>query len=313
MPYKASERKRRLKRHFKGARKNEILDDADILSLKEVVDENPNLYLDEIAFTFGVKSGKFVHYSTIRRYMIDKLGYSMQVLQRIAKQRNEQDEIKYLNALSLMLQSCPERFITIDETHKDCNAARRRRGWGKKGNPDGVVLNEWFESVVCYTVIAAVDINGFIPAACDTVLRDEISDEGAAGTVDSDYFLHWVEHYLCPVLGNYERGEPRSVVMMDNASTHLSDKVEELIEGTGAILIYGPPYSPHINPIELYFGQYKCYIKKNESRMKKDWYSVHKEGLNVVNSDMGIKFFRKSKVPGSNNALTTEEIHSLNI
>ena len=47
--------------------------------------------------------------------------------------------------------------------------------------------------------------------------------------------------------------------------------------------------------------------------MKKDWYSVHQEALTVVNRDMGIKFFRKSKVPGSNYVLTTEEISQLNV
>ena len=96
--------------------------------------------------------------------------------------------------------------------------------------------HEWFQSVVRYTLIAAADINGFIVSACHTVLRDTISDEGAAGTVDGDYFLYWVKNYLCPVLGNYERGEPRSIVYMDNASTHMADEVEDAIRGVGAIL-----------------------------------------------------------------------------
>jgi len=71
------------------------------------------------------------------------------------------------------------------------------------------------ESVVRYTLIAAANINGFIPSACHTVLRDQISEEGAAGTVDSDYFLYWVKKYLFPYLGSYEHGEARSVVYMD--------------------------------------------------------------------------------------------------
>lgn len=58
-------------------------------------------------------------------------------------------------------------------------------------------MNEWYESCIRYTLIAAADINGFIPCACHTVVRDEISDEGAAGTVDGDYFLYWVKNYLC--------------------------------------------------------------------------------------------------------------------
>ena len=132
-------------------------------------------------------------------------------------------------------------------------------------------MNEWFESCIRYTLIAAADINGFIPAACHTVVRDEISDKRAAGTVDGDYFLYWVKTYLCPTLGNYGMGEARSVVLMDNASTHMCDKIEHVIQATGAILIYGAPFSPHLNPIEFYFACYKKHSKKNDRRMVSDY------------------------------------------
>ena len=48
--------------------------------------------------------------------------------------------------------------------------------------------NEWFRSCVRYTMMGAADINGFIPGACQCVLRNETSDEGAAGTVDTAFF-----------------------------------------------------------------------------------------------------------------------------
>ena len=153
----------------------------------------------------------------------------------------------------------------IDETHKDHNASRRRSGWKKKnGNAE---VNEWHRRCVRYTMMGAADINGFIPAACHIVPREEISDEGAAGMVDSEYFLFWIQTYLCPMLGNYVRGEPRSVVFLDNSSTHMSEEVELAIAQTGAVIIYGVPYSPHLNPIENYFSLYKSYLKRNCSRM----------------------------------------------
>ena len=156
-------------------------------------------------------------------------------------------------------------------------------------------------------MISAANINGFIPAVCHTVLCDELLDEGAAGTVDAEYILYWVQEYLCPVLGRYEFGEPRSVVFMDNAGTHMNEEVQNAILGTGAVLIYAAPYSPFLNPIELYFGEYKKYLKKNDSRMLNDWHSVHSEGLNIIDRDKGIKFFRKSRVPGSYLIATSEE------
>lgn len=110
-------------------------------------------------------------------------------------------------------------------------------------------------------MIAAVDIQVFVPLVCYTVMRYKLLYEGAAGTVDGDYLHYWVKEYLVPTLGNYEGGEPRSVVMMDNASTHMSDEIQATIEDADAVLIYGAPYSPHLNPIENYFS-----IKKNTLR-----------------------------------------------
>ena len=75
------------------------------------------------------------------------------------------------------------------------------------------------------------------------------------GTANSDLFLYWLETCLLPVL---EKGQ---VVVMDNCSIHKSIKVKELIESVGCTLIYLPPYSPDLNPIENYWAVMKNNIK----------------------------------------------------
>ena len=60
--------------------------------IKEIVDENPNLYLDKIAFLFGTRTQRFLHYSRIRKCIVCKLEYSMKVLQTVANQQCENDE-----------------------------------------------------------------------------------------------------------------------------------------------------------------------------------------------------------------------------
>ena len=50
---------------------------------------------------------------------------------------------------------------------------------------------------------------------------------------------------------------PRSVVVMDNASIHHADKVVALIEEVGTMVIFFPPYSPDIMPIEECFSKVK--------------------------------------------------------
>ena len=52
------------------------------------------------------------------------------------------------------------------------------------------------------------------------------------------------------------------VVIMDNASFHKSAKIKELINSVGCELIFLPPYSPDLNPIEHYWHQIKTYIRK---------------------------------------------------
>ena len=160
-------------------------------------------------------------------------------------------------------------------------------------------------------MLGAADINGFIVKSCHTVLRDTTSSEGGAGTVDAGYYLYWVKNYLCPCLGNFELGEPCSVVFMDNMSTHMTEEVEAAIKATGATLIYGAPYSPHLSPIENYFSLYKAYLKRNATRMFDNWMEVYFEALLTVNRDNGIKYFRRCGIPGSDKMYTEDEYKKL--
>jgi len=96
----------------------------------------------------------------------------------------------------------------------------------------------------------------------------------AAGTIDGIRFEYYVEHKLVPLLGNFALKQPRSIVMMDNAPTHIMapSRVRNLIESTGALLIFLPRNSPDLNPIEYCFHIYKAALKR--SALKADITSV---------------------------------------
>ena len=134
-----------------------------------------------------------------------------------------------------------------------------------------------------------------------------MSNEGAAGTVNRDIFEWWVENKLCPVLGEYTKGESRSVVILDNASTHMSQKVIELISTINARVVFTAPFSPDLNPIENYFSVYKKYLKRNNIAMTANWKKVHWEALATVDRNMGIRYFRRCGISGSNQLKTMEE------
>ena len=133
--------------------------------------------------------------------------------------------------------------------------------------------------------------------------------EGASGTVDSEKFLEWVKQSLCPTLGRYAYSEPRSIVVMDNASTHMTWEVGEAIRETGAYLLYTALYSPDLNPIERAFNVYKQYLKRNETQFGVDPKTVHYDALHSISRDFSVNEFRRCNIPKSHPPyiMTTKE------
>ena len=65
------------------------------------------------------------------------------------------------------------------------------------------------------------------------------------------------------------------VVIMDNLGSHKADKIRQMIEAVGAKLIYLPPYSPDLNPIEQLFAKLKALLRKTAARsLSKLWAAV---------------------------------------
>ena len=73
-------------------------------------------------------------------------------------------------------------------------------------------------------------------------------------------FETWVEQALVPEL------RPGDIVVLDNLSSHKGPAVRALIEAAGAQLLYLPPYSPDLNPIENLFAKIKALLRKEAAR-----------------------------------------------
>ena len=71
---------------------------------------------------------------------------------------------------------------------------------------------------------------------------------------------------MLPVLMPFNGSYPRSIVIMDNASIHHVQDVIDLIECRArAKVIFLPPYSPDLNPVEPVFSKVKCIMKANDA------------------------------------------------
>lgn len=76
------------------------------------------------------------------------------------------------------------------------------------------------------------------------------------GTLTGFLFAFFVKEYLVPILTS------SNVVILDNAKSHYDIDTIAMIETTGAGVVFLPPYSPELNPIEHIWSKVKNYIKK---------------------------------------------------
>ena len=80
------------------------------------------------------------------------------------------------------------------------------------------------------------------------------------GAMNGETFRAYVEQILAPTLNAGD------VVILDNLSSHKVTGVREMIEARGARLLYLPPYSPDLNPIEQAFAKLKALLRKAAAR-----------------------------------------------
>ena len=82
--------------------------------------------------------------------------------------------------------------------------------------------------------------------------------------MNGDAFRVYIEKVLAPTLS---RGD---IVVIDNLASHKVAGVREAIEAVDAKLLYLPPYSPDLNPIELAFAKFKTALRKAAERTVDD-------------------------------------------
>ena len=140
-------------------------------------------------------------------------------------------------------------FVWVDETESDHGDSRRKTGYGLRGIPPVS-----FQLRVRSSRISAV--------SCITT--DGVEDLYLTeGSVNGDAFMEFVHQSLLPVLKTFNGQNTKSIVLLYNASIHHVEKVQEAVNGVGAILWFLPLYSPDLNPIEECFSKVKKFLTCN--------------------------------------------------
>ena len=141
----------------------------------------------------------------------------------------------------------PGHLVFIDETWASTNMTRR---YGRAARGLRLLAPVPHGHWKITTLVAGLRRSGItVPCVFD-------------GAINGERFRGWVEQMLAPTL------RPDDIVLLDNLSSHKVVGVRAAIEAQGAQLVYLPPYSPDLNPIEQAFAKFKAALRQAAERTR---------------------------------------------
>ena len=139
----------------------------------------------------------------------------------------------------------PARLVFVDETAVTTKMTKLR-GRSRRGRrlPGAAPFGHWLTQ----TFVAAL--------RCDALAAPWVVDKA----MDRAAFDTWVATQLAPTL------KPGDVVILDNLPVHKSARAAAVLRDRGAWLLFLPPYSPDLNPIEMAFAKLKAHLRDTGAR-----------------------------------------------
>jgi transposase len=209
--------------------------------LKEAINAQPDSTLEELRQRLGLT----VALSTLWR-AVDALGLSFKKKVARAAEQDRPDVQQQRQQFKANQENLdPEKLVFLDETWASTNMTRLY-GWAAVGERlvEAVPHGHWKRT----TFVAGLRIGGLIAAMT------------VDGSINGDLFMAYLEQVLIPSL------KPGDVVVMDNLAVHKRAGVRQAIEKAGCTVLYLPPYSPDLNPIEKVFSKLKALLRKAKER-----------------------------------------------
>ena len=139
----------------------------------------------------------------------------------------------------------PDKLVFLDETWAKTNMTRPR-GRALRG-----------ERLICHTPFGHWKTSTFLAGLRLSGLTAPLVIDGA---VNGAVFANYVRQHLAPTLAAGD------MLIMDNLNSHKVAGVREAVEARGARVLYLPPYSPDLNPIELVFSKFKWLLRSQGCR-----------------------------------------------
>ena len=163
------------------------------------------------------------------------------------------------------------RLVFVDEMGTNASLSPPY-GWTRRGRRAYFEApRNWGANV---TLLSSMSLEGMGPSLA------------VEGSTTREVFEAYVERVLAP-----ELRPGQEVVVMDNLSSHKGSRVRQLIEERGCELLYLPPYSPDLNPIEEAFSKVKGALRRAEARSREALIEAMGVALSAVSARDARGFF----------------------
>lgn len=163
-----------------------------------------------------------------------------------------------------------EKLVFIDETWTSTNMTR---GYGRAPRGQRCCGSAPYGHWRITTFVGALRHRGL---SAPMVIEEPM---------DGDVFLAYVEQVLVPTL------LPGEIVILDNLGSHKVAGVQPAILGAGATVLFLPPYSPDLNPIENFFAKLKALLRKAARRSTESLWDEIAKLLHSVSSQECMNYF----------------------
>ena len=179
-----------------------------------------------------------------------------------ARERDTEANLKRREQFREKLRSIPpEQLIFLDESGV---TTQMTRAWGRAPMGERIAEATQQSHWKVLTTLGAMSLRGI--EAAMTI----------DAATDGEIFRVFIDQVLLPRL------EPGHVVVLDNLSAHKVAGIREKIESRGAELLYLPPYSPDLNPIEKAWSKFKQFLRSAKARTQEALDKAITEALQTI-------------------------------
>lgn len=232
--------------------------------LRAIVEATPDATLDEIQEQLADEHNIEASTSSISRALA-ALGLTRKKKTVRAKQRDRDDVVERRSEFMALMPSLDsQRLVFIDEAGINL---LMRRTYARSQVNTRAECKEDVGYAKNITMIGALTLDG---------LEALFTIEGAC---DGQVFMVYIEKVLSEILRDGD------IVVMDNVKFHLSERVASLIESLGASVLYLPPYSPELNPIEECWSKVKTHLRKVAARTEEALHQALSKAEDLVLQD----------------------------